>query len=133
MNTGQSTTFGQNLKALRKRNGITQSDMARTINTSRSCISNYELGNREPDNETIQLIADYFDVSVDYLFGRSAVKTIFKSNDNLIKLQELVTKMNSVDFFDVSGASEYVVCAVIKFYIYLQRKEKGLIDYLDQY
>ena len=59
--------FGTNLKSLRKQMGITQQEIAKTINTSRSCISNYESGNRQPDNETIKLLADYFDVTVEYL------------------------------------------------------------------
>lgn len=58
------------LKELRKKKGITQTDFAKEFNISIGTIGNWETGNREPDYEMLQKIADYFDVSVDYLLGR---------------------------------------------------------------
>ena len=43
------------------------------MNLSKSAISMYESGTREPDHETTERIADYFNVDVDYLLGRSNV------------------------------------------------------------
>jgi len=119
-NTGK---FGENLKNLRKQKGITQQHVANAINTSRSCISNYESGNRQPDNETIKLLADYFDVSVDYLFGRSEVKTLIKSNSMIKDVQDFLSRINSFDTLDVSNDSAYIKCAVAEFYAYLLEKE----------
>ena len=115
--------FGVNLKLLRKQLGITQQEIADTINTSRSCISNYESGNRQPDNETIKLLADYFDVSVDYLFGRSEVKNVIRSNAQIMDIQKVLSHINSLNTLDMSNASAYVKCAVIEFYSYLIKKE----------
>lgn len=115
--------FSKNLKTLRNQKGITQDDIARIINTSRSCISNYESGNREPDNETILIIADYFNVSVDFLLGRSAVRTLFKDEDTLCRVQEILSSLESVNFLDISKSSTYVKCTIVEFYNYLLKKE----------
>ena len=124
MNTEKTEKFGTNLKRLRKQKGITQQEIANEINTSRSCISNYESGNRQPDNQTIKLIADFFDVSVDYLFGRSEVKTLIKSNSLMSDIQDVLTEMTSKKQLDISKCSTYVKCAVIEFYTYLLKKEE---------
>ena len=92
--------FGKNLKIMRKLNNITQSEMARKVNASRSCISNYESGKRQPDAETINFIADFFDVSIDYLMGRSSVKLSVKNEKVLEELQNLNRKANAIKVFD---------------------------------
>ena len=49
---------------------LSQYDLARLLGLSRGQISNYELGTRRPDYETLTKLADFFGVSVDYLLGR---------------------------------------------------------------
>ena len=66
-------TFSDRLKALRARKGKSQRALAEDLNLSKSAISMYESGTREPDHETTEKIADYFNVDVDYLLGRSNV------------------------------------------------------------
>ena len=68
--------FKTMLIQLRKAKGLTQEELAKQIGTSRSRISMYELGEREPDFETTELIADFFNVDVDYLLGRSTKTTV---------------------------------------------------------
>lgn len=63
--------FPDILKSLRKREGLNQLELANSIGVSRSAISMYESGQREPDFETMETIADYFNVSMDYLHGKS--------------------------------------------------------------
>lgn len=55
---------------LRKEKKLTQSDLAVVLGISRQAYSNYEAGKRQPDNETMLKLAEYFNVSVDYLLGR---------------------------------------------------------------
>ena len=55
---------------LRKEKKLTQSDLAEVLGISRQAYSNYEAGKRQPDNETMLKLAEYFNVSVDYLLGR---------------------------------------------------------------
>lgn len=59
------------LKELRKSKGISQVKLAMELNTSQNTISRYETGEREPGINELIRIADYFNVSVDYLLGRT--------------------------------------------------------------
>lgn len=61
--------FGSNLKKIRLNRSMTQGDLADALNISRSSISMYENGEREPDFETLELIADYFNVDMNHLLG----------------------------------------------------------------
>lgn len=59
------------LKVLRKAHKLTQTDVATYLGVTVSAYGNYELGQREPDFDTLSKLADYFHVSVDYLLGRT--------------------------------------------------------------
>lgn len=60
------------LKKLRTENTkLTQSEFAKKIDVARTTYAMYEQGNREPDYKTLEKIADYYDVTTDYLLGRS--------------------------------------------------------------
>lgn len=62
--------YGLRLKQLREQNGYSQEELAKLLNTSRSRIGMYEQGRRQPDFEMQEAIADLFNVTIDYLFGR---------------------------------------------------------------
>ena len=59
------------LKKLRKMKNISQLKLALDLNMNQNSISRYENGEREADYETLVKFADYFDVSLDYLLGRT--------------------------------------------------------------
>ena len=59
------------LKELRKKKNISQLRLATELNTTQNTISRYETGEREPGIDELIKIADYFNVSVDYLVGRT--------------------------------------------------------------
>lgn len=59
------------LKLLRKQKHMSQLSLAMKLNTTQMSISRYETGKREPDLKTLILIADFFDVSIDYLLERT--------------------------------------------------------------
>lgn len=63
--------FYKVLKSLRTANGMTQDELAQVLKISRSTVGMYEKGDREPDYETLESIADYFNVDIDYLLGRT--------------------------------------------------------------
>ncbi|EAF4051460.1 XRE family transcriptional regulator [Listeria monocytogenes] len=62
--------FGDTLMKLRKSKNLTQSDIAKILGVARTTYSSYEQNRRMPDAEIQIKIADYFDVSLDYLHGR---------------------------------------------------------------
>lgn len=68
--------FKEVLKQLRKAKNLTQKELADEIGTTRSRISMYELGEREPDFESLEMLADFFNVDTDYLLGRSSKTTV---------------------------------------------------------
>lgn len=59
------------LKEIRKSKGISQLKIAMDLNTNQNTISRYETGEREPGITELIKIADYFDVSIDYLLERT--------------------------------------------------------------
>lgn len=63
--------FSGQLLALRKQRGLTQKQLAADVGLSELAIQNYESGRRKPAFDALIALADYFDVSLDYLVGRS--------------------------------------------------------------
>ncbi len=67
----KNNTFGQKLKLLRKKRGLTERQLGECLNFSNQSVSFWENGEREPKLDTLIAIAKFFDVSVDYLLGIS--------------------------------------------------------------
>lgn len=65
------------LKELRKSKGVSQLKLALDLNTSQNTISRYETGEREPGIHELIMIADYFNVSLDYLLERTDDPTFY--------------------------------------------------------
>jgi transcriptional regulator with XRE-family HTH domain len=59
------------LRNLREERGLTQHQLGQLFGLTKTAISYYENGQRDMSNEMLHALADYFDVSVDYLLGRS--------------------------------------------------------------
>ncbi len=65
--------FSERLRGLREQKGFSQRELANELGVSNSSIGMYESGKRKPDPEMLEAIADYFNVDIDYLVGRSDV------------------------------------------------------------
>ena len=63
--------FPRKLKLLRAKKGITQKQLAEVLNIQPNSVQRLEYGTARPSLDTVIAIADYFDVSLDYLVGRS--------------------------------------------------------------
>ena len=68
--------FQNIFRKLRTSSNLTQNAIAEKIGISRSTIGMYETGAREPDFETLEKIADYFNVDIDFLLGRTNQTTM---------------------------------------------------------
>ena len=66
------------LKEIRRSKGISQLKLAMDLNTSQNTISRYETGEREPGIMELIKIADYFNISIDYLLERTDNPNILK-------------------------------------------------------
>ena len=62
---------GERLKALRSSIGLSQKGLAAKLGISQSGVNRYENNQSEPPYKTLLIYADYFDVSLDYIYGRT--------------------------------------------------------------
>ncbi len=62
------------LKEIREDNSLTQSDIAKILNTTQQQYSKYELGIQILPLEKINILANYYNTSIDYLIGRTDVR-----------------------------------------------------------
>lgn len=82
--------IGTRLKKLRRDMNLTQAELSLRLSISRSSLSLYEINKREPDCETINKIADFFEVSLDYLYGRSS--DAFNSKTRIMDISASLTE-----------------------------------------
>jgi transcriptional regulator with XRE-family HTH domain len=85
--------FGETLRVLRIKRGYSQAQLANLTGLKRSAISNYEQCIREPDLDTVELFADFFDVSVADLLGRD-------ERDYNRRLHENISSIEHYDKYD---------------------------------
>jgi transcriptional regulator with XRE-family HTH domain len=90
------STF-ERIKELAKARGITLGTLEEKLGLSRNSI--YTIKNKKPSAERLQLIADYFNVSTDYLLGRTDNPRIAKDNDNSMTI-DLKKDAEETFFFD---------------------------------
>jgi len=71
------------LKELRISKNLSQKDIAKYINKTTQSYSLYERGERDPDSATLIKLADFFEVSVDYLLGRTTIPNMLMIKENV--------------------------------------------------
>lgn len=76
--------FGDRIKLLREKHELTQEQLANKVGISRAALAKYEKNSREPDFKTMKHIAEFFDVSIDYLLGRQ------QKNEIVIDIKEML-------------------------------------------
>ena len=91
------TTFKERFRALRLQNGLTQQELADKVGIGKMTVSQYERGVRRPDIDTLELIADFFNVSTDYLLGTSDVTLRFVDSDDLAILSSSAPERSIIE------------------------------------
>ncbi|PEO55590.1 transcriptional regulator [Bacillus toyonensis] len=109
--------LGKKIAELRKNQKLSQYDLAERLGFSRGKLANYEQGQREPDYDTLKKIADYFEVSTDYLLGRDIIKT---EANNPLADPEL-----GLWFKDIKNASPDKQEELRQFWEFIKNKEKN--------
>ena len=84
-------SFGNILRELLSSRGITQKQLAINLNIAPSTLGNYIQDSREPDYDTLKRMADYFDVSVDYLLEHRSKKANSLVEDELLHIFRSLT------------------------------------------
>lgn len=90
--------FMNRIKELRKENNMTQADLAKILNVTDRSVGFYENEKRDPDTDTLKTLANLFNVSIDYLLGRTENK---KTNDIKIALNSISTDGLDADDIDM--------------------------------
>ena len=89
--------FGNRLRELRASRKMSQSDLAKAIHVSQQAITKWETGKSEPASSAITAVANYFNVSTDYLLGKTLDKTPEK---DMTKNQKLIAYSIDPDISD---------------------------------
>ncbi len=83
------------IRDLREDKDLTQSDVAKATGIDQKTLSNYETGKTNPDSYVIIKLADFFDVSADYLLGRESEDSK-KINNIKKRLWDIQKELNSI-------------------------------------
>ena len=87
-------TFSNILRQLRSEKNISTYKLADILHVSRSSISNYETGIRTPDYELLVEIANFFNVSIDYLLGRTSDR---RTDDQILEEYSVICDVKNLD------------------------------------
>lgn len=79
-------SFGENLRSLIEERDMTQKELAIQLNIAPSTIGSYVQNTREPEFSTLKLLANYFDVSIDYLLDHFTGKTADCQEAELLRI-----------------------------------------------
>lgn len=79
-------TVGERIADLRKHRGLSQYQLAKLLNIATSTLGMYETGKRKPNVEMLEQIAEFFNVSTDYLLGRDPKEDNLKTADKNVQL-----------------------------------------------
>jgi len=105
-------SFNYRLKQLRISNNLTQGNLADILGIKATTIANYESNRNEPSFNKLIRLADYFDVSCDYLLGQTedcrtcSMKTMHRDH---IELLEMFNKLNSSSLEELKIYMEYLL------------------------
>lgn len=105
----------ERLKKLRIEAGLTQKELAKIIQTSQQNIGFYEKGERQPKNDTLTKLADFFNVSIDYLLGKTDKK------DNDLKKAEFLFR-SAVEDLELTEEQQEIFKQEINNFIEQRRK-----------
>lgn len=89
-------TLGNRLRNLRESQGLTQQEVADALNCNCKAISNYELDKREPDFSILLKLCDFFDVTADYLLGRTEFPKTYKQMPLTSQTVALIQQFNKL-------------------------------------
>lgn len=118
-------TLGKTIRELRESLKISQKELAERIGISNVVLSRYELDDRKPDYDTLEKIADFFNVTTDYLIGRSDIKNPDQLTQESIKNEDYAAltpyQKEVIDFFLNSKNLSF------------QDKPESLLDALEEF
>ena len=110
--------FGDIISELRAEKGIYQKELADYLKVSIGTISNYEQGIHNPDFDTLCSIADFYEVSLDYLLGRTKIRASIDNLDRKLTdnytLADLLNTTLQLDTASTRSLVEYIDLLMLK-------------------
>lgn len=95
--------LGNNLKTMRKKIGLSQEELAKKLDLSRSTYNSYEQDICEPPLDVLCKLTDVFNVSIDELIGHTQKKSSFTRDDLLDKISEFSKMLPDTDLCLILG------------------------------
>lgn len=102
MTTKDAGLLGLRIKELRKEKGLRQSELATTLHVSQQAVGSWETGRTVPGADTLNVLADYFNVTTDYLLGRPE-----KKDDDKVDYVALDKVLDNARSFDGEPMDEH--------------------------
>lgn len=106
-------SFGDNLRTLIEERNLTQKELAKQLNIAPSTMGSYVQNTREPDFNTLKLLAKYFDVTTDYLLDYQSNQTVSHQEDDLLRI-----------FRSLSSTQKDICLEQCKAFVKINYKEK---------
>ena len=106
--------FGSRLRHLRIEKQMTQEELGKILGKSKNNISQYETNKRQADDETKKQLANFFNVSIDYLLGRSDIKNpdeLLNHDNKLVTVlydEEMQAAFKDYDSWTVEDKKELI-------------------------
>lgn len=94
---------GKRIRELREKKGLTQKALARQLNMNTRTLGFYETGDRNPPIDVLNQLADFFDVSVDFLLNRTDIPNLYKEKDIIEKQKKEMNK-----YFTIEELEEFI-------------------------
>jgi len=98
--------LGERLRELREERELNQVDIAKLLSVSRSTYGKYETGDSNPDLDKLVFLAGYFDVTIDYLLGKTKLRNPLKQYKETMEFVTDLTKMLSENGHDITNKEE---------------------------
>ncbi|MFD4928370.1 helix-turn-helix domain-containing protein [Peribacillus butanolivorans] len=111
--------FGDRLKLLRERSGLTQKFAAEKIGVKNNTLSSYESAKRQPDFTTLKKLADLYEVTIDYIITGNEI-----SNSPDEMWQKFLDPKTQIFFKDLQDAPEEKIEELIRFWEFIQERDR---------
>lgn len=98
--------FSERLRQVREKRGVLQLKIADDLKIGRSTYSNYEQGQREPSFEMLEAIADYLNVDINYLLGKTDIERQWDFDDLALQAKQnqmLVSQLDGIEKLNILG------------------------------
>lgn len=103
--------LGNNIRELRNRNKLSQSELSKLMHVSQQTVGSWETGRAIPGSDTLDKLADYFDVTTDFLLGRKAKK------DSEVDLDEMLDNAHSFNGKPLDDHDRKVIRGILKAFL----------------